>query len=219
VTVNRRGTRAADQSDTGWHQPRIRRSARIAWLAGYVSCIYLANWFIANVGTQDVPAGPHVIPVGLGLEAPSGVLWAGAALVARDLVQLSSGRAVAILAMLLGTALSYFVAPNLALASAIAFGLSEAADFAVYTPISRSGYVALSVFASGGVGLLVDTFAFLWLAFGDLHYWEGQALGKFWVTSAAAIVLFGLRRTGRMGAYRSVDGRWQTQRVGPHDAG
>ena len=210
MSVNLRRTRAPDQRNTAWPQPRMRTSARIAWLASYVSCIWLANWFIANVGTQEVPGGPHVIPVGLGLEAPSGVLWAGAALAARDLVQLSSGRAVAVAAMLLGTALSYLVAPNLALASAIAFGLSEAADFAVYTPIARRGYVALSVFASGGVGLLVDTFAFLWFAFGNLHYWEGQALGKLWVTTTAAIVLFALRRSGRIGAYRSVDGRWQT---------
>src|SRR5262245_28787475 len=97
----------------------------------------MANWFIQNVGTQYQPGGPHVIPVGFGLEAPSGVLWVGVALVARDLVQQYWGARVAWVAVLLGAFLSYFVAPSLAFASGVAFLVSETADLLVYTPIMR----------------------------------------------------------------------------------
>jgi uncharacterized PurR-regulated membrane protein YhhQ (DUF165 family) len=164
-------------------------------LAGaYVSTVWLANWFVGHVGTQYSPGGPHVIPVGFGLEAPSGVLWVGAALVFRDLVQQYFGRRFAVFAMLLGAALSYFVAPSLALASGVAFLLSETADFAVYTPLIERGRLFAAVFLSGTVGLVVDTVVFLSLAFGSLQFWEGQVVGKFWVTAASALALWLIRR-------------------------
>src|SRR5687767_7096484 len=96
-------------------------------VAVYIASIWLANFFIMNVGTQYDPNGPHVIPVGFGFEAPSGVLWVGVALVARDFVQRELGKRMALIAMLVGALLSYFVAPSLALASAAAFLLSETA--------------------------------------------------------------------------------------------
>ena len=160
----------------------------------YIGSIWLANFFIMNIGTQYEPNGPHVIPVGFGFEAPSGVLWVGVALVARDFVQRVFGKKIAIVAMLVGAALSYFVAPSLALASAAAFLLSETADFAVYTPMIERGYTALAVLASGTVGLVVDTFVFLSLAFGNLAFWQGQVLGKFEVTAVAALLVWLLHR-------------------------
>src|SRR6478752_401189 len=139
----------------------------------------MANWFIQNVGTQYTPNGPHVIPVGFGLEAPSGVLWVGVALVARDLVQQYFGSRIAIVAMVVGAALSFLVAPALALASATAFLVSEFADFAVYTPLMRRDRFVLAVFLSGTVGLVVDSVLFLGLAFGSLEFLAGQIVGKF----------------------------------------
>src|SRR5688572_25760579 len=123
----------------------------------YVGSVLLANWFVGNVGTQYTPGGPHVIPVGFGLEAPSGVLWVGVALVARDLVQQFFGRRFTIAAMFLGAALSYLVAPSLALASGVAFLISETADFLVYTPLIKRGRLVSAVFLSGTVGLVIDT--------------------------------------------------------------
>src|SRR6478752_5937172 len=111
----------------------------------------MANWFIQNVGTQYTPNGPHVIPVGFGFEAPSGVLWVGVALVARDLVQQFLGSRVAVAAIFVGVAASWFVAPALALARAAGFLLSELADFSVYTPLMRRGRIPLAVLASGTV--------------------------------------------------------------------
>ena len=144
-------------------------------LAVYVGSIFMANWFIQNVGTQYQPGGPHVIPVGFGLEAPSGVLWVGVALVARDLVQQFWGARITWMAVLLGAFLSYFVAPSLAFASAVAFLVSETADLFVYTPIMRRGYVSTGVLLSGVVGTFVDTVVFLTLAFGSLAVLAGPS--------------------------------------------
>ncbi len=165
------------------------------WLVlGYVGTIFMANWFIGHVGTQFDPNGPHVIEVWPGIYAPSGVLWVGAALVLRDMVQFFLGRQIAVGAMLLGAVLSYFVAPSLALASATAFLLSETADLAVYTPMIRRGWVVPAVFSSSTVGLVVDSIVFLTLAFGSLEFLEGQIIGKLWMTAGAAGVIWLLRR-------------------------
>jgi queuosine precursor transporter len=160
----------------------------------YIASVWLANWFVANVGHQYDPNGPHVIPVGFGLEAPSGVLWVGVALVARDLVQQFFGRPFSVGAMLLGAALSYLVAPGLALASATAFLFSETADLMVYTPMIRRGYLVIAVFVSSTIGLVVDTFVFLWLAFGELTFWQGQVVGKLWVTALASAAIWLIRK-------------------------
>jgi uncharacterized PurR-regulated membrane protein YhhQ (DUF165 family) len=97
---------------------------------------------------------------------PSGVLMVGAALVLRDLVQRRLGVEFGIGAIVAGEAISAGLAPPaLVLASAIAFLLSEFADFAVYTPLARRRLVA-AVIASSVVGLVVDSVVFLWLAFG-----------------------------------------------------
>jgi uncharacterized PurR-regulated membrane protein YhhQ (DUF165 family) len=160
----------------------------------YVGSVFMANWFIGHVGTQYDPNGPHVIPVGLGLEAPSGVLWVGVALVARDLVQQFFGRRFAVAAMLVGAALSYLVAPSLALASAIAFLLSETADLLVYTPLIRNGRIVVAVLTSSTAGLVVDTIVFLWLAFGDLTFFPGQVLGKLEVAIVASGAIWLIRK-------------------------
>ena len=166
------------------------------WLlvVGYVGTIFMANWFIGNVGTQFDPGGPHVIQVWPGIYAPSGVLWVGVALVLRDMVQFFLGRRVSVGAMLVGALLSYFVAPSLAFASAAAFLLSESADLLVYTPMIRRGRVVAAVFASSTVGLVVDSVVFLTLAFGSLEFIEGQIIGKLWMTAFAAAVIWALRR-------------------------
>ena len=105
----------------------IQQVVGLAALVAFVASISLANWFIENVGTQSFPGGPHTIPVGFGYDAPSGVLWIGLALVARDVVQRFLGRWWAVGAILTGAVLSYFIAPSLAWASAVAFCLGELA--------------------------------------------------------------------------------------------
>lgn len=158
----------------------------------FLATIPAANWLIGNVGTC-IPNGPCLVPVGFGLMAPSGVLMIGLALVLRDAVQSELGRRMAILAILIGCALSAFLAPPaLALASGTAFLVAESLDMMIYTPL-RQRHLPLAVLASGVVGAIADSLAFLWLAFGSLAYLPGQVVGKLWMTLAAATVLLALK--------------------------
>lgn len=162
----------------------------------FATTIPAANWLIGNVGVQfEPPFGPHLIPVGFGLMAPSGVLMVGAALVLRDIVHERLGATWAFAAIILGGLLSWFFAPAaLVVASVLAFTLSELADFAVYTPL-RKRQLGLAVIASGVVGSVIDSAVFLWLAFSSLAFIEGQIFGKLWMSVAAAIVLVAMRAT------------------------
>ena len=174
---------------------RSRRLAEgLVFLAGFALCIPAANWLIGNAGSVCLPDGPCLIPVAPGVMAPSGVLMIGLALVLRDLVQRRLGVWWASGAILGGAALSALLAPpNLVVASAVAFLLSEFADLAVYTPLQRRRLV-LAVLASGIVGLVVDSIVFLELAFGSLEFLLGQVLGKTWMVLLALPVIAWLRR-------------------------
>lgn len=147
-------------------------------LVAFLACIPAANFLIGHVGTKCVPNGPCLVPVAPGIMAPSGVLMIGLALVLRDLAQRVLGVVPVVAAIFLGAALSMAIAsPALALASGIAFLLSELADTAVYTPLRERGLI-VAVALSSTVGLVVDSVLFLWLAFGSLAYIEGQIIGK-----------------------------------------
>jgi queuosine precursor transporter len=114
-------------------------------------------------------------------------------------VQDTAGRRWAVLALLAGAGLSWVVAsPQLALASAVAFGLSELADMAIYTPLRKRGYVRAAI-ASNLVGSVVDTVVFLWLAGFGLAplIVAGQLVGKAWVTVAAVGVVVVIRAVVR----------------------
>jgi uncharacterized PurR-regulated membrane protein YhhQ (DUF165 family) len=164
------------------------------FLVGFTLTIPAANWLIGNAGTVCVPNGPCLIPVAPGIMAPSGVLMIGLALVLRDLVQRRLGIYASIIAVVIGAALSSWLAPaSLVLASGAAFLVSEFADLAVYTPLSRRRLV-LAVIASGFVGLVVDSLIFLWLAFGSLEFLAGQVIGKSWMVALSIPLIVYLRR-------------------------
>lgn len=166
----------------------------IALIAAFAATIPAANWLIGNVGTECIPSGPCLIPVGFGLHAPSGVLMIGAALVLRDAVQEYGGIRAALAAIAIGGLLSWAVAPTaLVIASVSAFLLAELADLAVYTPL-RKRRLGLAVAASGIVGSIVDSAVFLWLAFGSLAFVEGQILGKAWMSLLAFPLLSIIRK-------------------------
>lgn len=162
-----------------------------AALAAYIGTIILANYFIGHVGIKPpVPAAPHTFYVGFGQYAPSGVYFVALALVLRNVVQRVLGREIAVTAILIGAAVSYFVAaPAVAVASGVAFLCSEALDMAIYTPLRRYGQFRAVLPASLAGGLL-DSYIFLTIAFGSLTFWPGQALGKTWGVLAAAVILF-----------------------------
>jgi len=168
--------------------------SKLAYLILFLVTVPVANWMIGNVGTVCIPKGPCLIPVAPGLMAPSGVLLIGVALVLRDAVHEYFGSKIVLGAILVGAALSAFVAPApLVIASGVAFLLSELADMAVYTPL-RKKRLAMAVLASGVVGAVVDSAVFLWIAFGSLDYLAGQVVGKAWMTIGAAAFLWRRRQ-------------------------
>lgn len=162
---------------------------KIAVFFAYLATIPAANWMIGNIGTECIPNGPCLIPTAPGLMAPSGVLMIGAALVLRDAVQQLLGIKWAFMAIAIGIALSaIFAPPALVIASAAAFAIAELLDLAVYTPLRKRNLPA-AILASGIVGSIADSAAFLLIAFGSLDYIVGQVAGKLWMTVLAAIAL------------------------------
>ena len=139
------------------------RTIGIGALLFYGVAIYGANWMIHNVGPIVVPGGNHLVPLGFGLAAPSGTFLAALVLVARDVVQRTLGRWWSVAVIIPGALLSATLDPHLGLASGLAFLFSETADFFVYTPLQRRGFVRALV-ASGAVGSVVDSILFLGVA-------------------------------------------------------
>ena len=167
------------------------------YLAAFAACIPAANWMIGHAGTVCVPGGPCLIPVAPGVMAPSGVITVGLALVLRDLVQRRLGKFWALGAIFAGAGLSALLAPPaLVVASGVAFLLSELADFAVYTPLQRRRLL-LAVFLSSLVGLVIDSFVFLQLAFGSQAFLPGQVIGKAWMVLLALPFVAWLREADR----------------------
>lgn len=174
-----------------------RRSS--SWRIGVIAaCAFVATVWAANYAITTW----HVVPVGLGLEAPAGVYFAGLAFTLRDIVHRELGRRVMLACIAAGAVLSLLIEASatipgghvsIAVASCVAFTLSETADLAVYEPIRARGWLP-AVVASNAVGIVVDSAVFLWLAFGSLSLIEGQLVGKGWATLAAIPVVMGLRR-------------------------
>lgn len=154
----------------------------------YLATVVAANWAVAHVG---------LVPVGFELVAPAGVYFAGLAFTLRDLLHEAAGPWVVLAAIAAGSVVSFAIAsPTVAVASAAAFGLSELADLAVYTPL-RQRRRLMAVAASNLVGLTVDSALFLWLAFGSLTLLPGQILAKTWMTILAVALLAAARRVRR----------------------
>lgn len=152
----------------------------------FLGCILLANYVTTEYG---------LIPVGFGLMATAGTYLAGLTFVLRDTVQDLLGKAATIALIVVGAALSYFISdPFIALASGVAFGCSEIADQAIYTPLRESGYIRAAV-ASNVVGSVVDTLLFLWIAgFGITgQVFAGQVVGKVTVTVAVVALVVAVR--------------------------
>lgn len=153
------------------------------WFALYVAMIWLANWALGRWG---------FISIGFGLMAPAGVFFAGLAFSFRDLLQDTGGRRWVFVAIGVGSALAYVIEPAFAAASAVAFGLSELADMAIYTPLrERHQYKAMAF--SNAVGSVVDSMLFLWIAFGAIDGWFGLTAGKVYMIVPSLVLLWGMR--------------------------
>lgn len=162
-------------------------------LAPLVAVVFLGCILAANVVTTHL----GMVPVGFGLTATAGTYFAGATFILRDALQDVAGKRWTLGVIAAGAILSFAVSdPFIALASAVAFGLSEIADLAVYTPLRKRGYIRAAI-ASNIVGALVDTVAFLAIAgFPVMLALPGQMVGKLLVT-LLAVVAVAIVRTQR----------------------
>lgn len=162
----------------------MNRRAGMAAAFALVATTIVANYLTSTLG---------FVPVGFGLVATAGTFAAGCALALRDVTQDALGRRGVLVVIVVAAALSFVIAsPSLALASGVAFLLSELADFAVYTPLRARARLggrrwATAVVASNAAGAVVDSVVFLGVAFGAasiLGDTPGQLVGKSWATLA-----------------------------------
>lgn len=170
------------------------RKIGIVAAAFFIATVWAANYAVKEWG---------FVSVGFGLEAPAGVYFAGLAFTLRDAVHRTLGRTVVIGCIGAGAALSYLLEANtsipggvfsLAIASGVAFLVSELLDLAVYEPVRRHGWMPAVIF-SNVCGILADSALFLWLAFGSLEFFWGQVIGKAWMTALAVLAIYVLQRT------------------------
>lgn len=177
----------------------LRKSVKkLPLFVAFVATVYGANWAIGRYG---------IVPIGFGLTAPAGVYFVGLAFGLRDALHELAGRGWVLAAVLCGSALSWALAEavtlsdgvvlasagRVALASAVAFGLSELADYALYSPLRERNW-PVAVVVSNLAGAVVDSALFLWLAFGSLAHVQGQLVGKAYMIALALPLVWGVRR-------------------------
>ncbi|MEU4229443.1 VUT family protein [Nonomuraea sp. NPDC026600] len=161
--------------------------------AAYVAALVSANLLTDRFG---------MVAVGFGFMATAGTYMAGLTLLLRDVLQDAVDRRAAVCAVLVGAGLSALLASwSLALASMVAFAVSELADMGVYTLLRRRGWTR-AVIVSGLVGVAIDSVLFLYLAgFPVGPSLPGQLIGKAWLTVVPALVVSAVlawRRAGRV---------------------
>lgn len=134
---------------------------------------------------------------------PASVFFVGVAFTLRDIVQVTLGRVAIVWAISIGAACSYFVDPTFAIASAVAFFVSEFVDFAIFTTLFDKGKLFLAILISGFFGLVIDSFIFLQLAFGNYDFLTGQIVGKTVALLVSLPLYFLMKRLTRK--YRNVE--------------
>ena len=166
----------------------MRRKMIIGYasLAGFLATIPFANWWLAKHGLWVAPVlGP--LPSALWVVAISFVL--------RDVAQIALGRTWAWSAIVVGTALSWWLAsPTLAIASGVAFAVSESTDALIFTPLANRGKFLLGVTISGYVAGFVDSALFVRIAFGSWSGWWQLGIAKAVVVGVATPFAWIVRR-------------------------
>lgn len=152
-------------------------TGKVLWTGAFIATIIAANYATSTFG---------LIPIGFGLMVTAGTFAAGFALVARDGVQVAAGKAWAVAAVIVGAVISAVTSnPAIALASGIAFLVSELVDLAVFTPL-RNKNLAAAVIVSSTASAPVDTVLFLAIA-GFGVTWQA-VLGQFIVKTVIALI-------------------------------
>jgi hypothetical protein len=177
-----------------WRRARVSSSAvkRYGLLASaYVGLVILANWL----------ASRYVVSVGFGRMAPAGVFCIGGVLVLRDWLQQLRGLlwtmplvySAGLASWAIGDAAGWTSLEKIAIASVVAFTISETVEAVVFTPL-RKQRLTLGVALSATVGNALDSYIFLALAFGSQAFFLGQFIGKGEMIALGTILTFGRRR-------------------------
>jgi len=164
---------------------KIKTYISLGLFISYIGVIFFANWSINKWG---------IVPIGFGLSAPAGVYFAGLAFSIRDGLHESSNKYWVTTAIIVGAILSFLLegGERIAIASGIAFLLSEFIDFAIYTPLRTRGKM-VALFCSNTVGLVVDSGIFLYIAFESLQFIEGQIIAKSYMTLIVLAIMICFR--------------------------
>jgi queuosine precursor transporter len=144
--------------------------------AAFVALVLLANW-LASRFIVHVPLTPYV--------APAGVFCIGGVLVLRDWMQQLAGLwrtmplvyAAGLLSWLAGDLAGWTSLEKIAIASVVAFTISETVEALVFTPL-RARNLTLGVGLSATAGNALDSYVFLSLAFSSTAFFWGQFWGK-----------------------------------------
>jgi uncharacterized PurR-regulated membrane protein YhhQ (DUF165 family) len=142
----------------------------------YLGLVILANW-LASAYVVGVPLTEY--------QAPAGVFCIGAVLVLRDWIQQLRGLywtmplvyAAGLISWAVGDLAGWTSLEKIAIASVVAFTVSETVEAVVFTPI-RNRNLSLGVALSGTIGNAIDSYLFLIIAFGSLGFFWGQFWGK-----------------------------------------
>jgi queuosine precursor transporter len=159
--------------------------------AGFVGLVILANWL----------ASRYVVSVGFGRIAPAGVFCIGGVLVLRDWLQQLRGLvwtmplvyAAGLASWGIGDAAGWTRLEKVAVASVVAFTISETVEAIVFTPL-RNRNLTLGVALSATVGNALDSYVFLSLAFGSLAFFLGQFIGKSEMIALGTLLTLARRR-------------------------
>jgi hypothetical protein len=144
--------------------------------ACYLGLVILANW-LASTYVVGVPLTPYT--------APAGVFCIGAVLVLRDWIQQLRGLVwtmplvytAGLISWAAGDLAGWTALEKIAIASVVAFTVSETVEAVVFTPI-RNRNLSAGVALSGTIGNAVDSYLFLTIAFGSTAFFWGQFWGK-----------------------------------------
>jgi uncharacterized PurR-regulated membrane protein YhhQ (DUF165 family) len=158
----------------------------------FVGLVILANWL----------ASKYVVTVPLtSYKAPAGVFCIGAVLVLRDWMQQLAGLrwtmplvyASGLLSWLVGDVAGWTSLEKIAVASVVAFTISETIEALVFTPL-RNRSLTLGVALSATVGNAVDSYVFLTLAFSSTAFFWGQFWGKNEAIAIGVLLTLARRR-------------------------
>jgi uncharacterized PurR-regulated membrane protein YhhQ (DUF165 family) len=160
--------------------------------ATYFGLVVLANW-LASAYVVHVPLTPY--------KAPAGVFCIGMVLVLRDWIQQLHGLwwtmplvyAAGLVTWGVGYAANWKGWQDVAIASVVAFSVSETVEAVVFTPL-RNRNLTLGVVSSATIGNAIDSLIFLAIAFGSIALFWGQFWGKSEMIAVGTLLTMGRRR-------------------------